>query len=79
MGAKKSMLIREIRGRNFVAPCSQARRNLIKSYGANIRPLSYVLRNKLPPALRSRSRLNLMKCGGELFLRTTILYHPTLP
>jgi hypothetical protein len=45
----------------------------------NIRPLSYVLRNKLPPALRSRSRLNLMECGGELFLRTTILYHPTLP
>ena len=47
------MLIREIRGRNFVATCSQARRNLIKSYGANIRPFSYVLRNKLPPLLVS--------------------------
>ena len=42
----------------FVAPCPLGR-NLIKSFGANIRPLSSVLRNKLPPALRSRSRLNL--------------------
>ena len=42
----------------FVAPCPLGR-NLIKSFGTNIRPLSSVLRNKLPPALRSRSRLNL--------------------